>query len=72
MDQSHCRGSVSNTKITYLVLANDAVIFAESLEILVMALEALHKEAKPLELEVFWPKTKIQMFGDLFDEKVWG
>ncbi|KAG0713441.1 hypothetical protein GWK47_016226 [Chionoecetes opilio] len=31
---------------------NEAVIFAESLEILVMALEALHEEAKHLGLEI--------------------
>ncbi|KAG0711520.1 Serine/arginine-rich splicing factor 7 [Chionoecetes opilio] len=39
-----------NTKIIDLVFAYDAVIFAESLEILVMALKVLHKEAKPLGL----------------------
>ncbi|KAG0713018.1 X-linked retinitis pigmentosa GTPase regulator-interacting protein 1 [Chionoecetes opilio] len=37
-----------------------SVIFAESLEVLVMALEALHEEAKPLGLEVSWLKTKVQ------------
>ncbi|KAG0713879.1 A disintegrin and metalloproteinase with thrombospondin motifs 3 [Chionoecetes opilio] len=31
-----------------------------SLEVLVMALEALHEEAKPLGLEVSWLKTKVQ------------
>ena len=41
---------LSVIKITDLVFTDDAIIFAESLEILVMALEALHKEAKPLEL----------------------
>ncbi|KAG0712555.1 hypothetical protein GWK47_018223 [Chionoecetes opilio] len=47
-----------------------AVIFAESLEFLVMALEALHEEAKPLGLEVSWLKTKVQVFGELLDEAV--
>ncbi|KAG0721870.1 Ankyrin repeat and SOCS box protein 3 [Chionoecetes opilio] len=37
------------------------LIFAESLEVLVMALEALHEEAKPLGLEVSWLKTKVQV-----------
>ncbi|KAG0719411.1 ATP-dependent Clp protease proteolytic subunit, mitochondrial [Chionoecetes opilio] len=60
VDQSDCGASVSNTKITDLVFADDAVIFAESLEVLVMALEALHEEAKPLGLEVSWLKTKVQ------------
>ena len=45
-----------NTKITDLVFVDDAVIFAESLEVLVMALEALHEEAKPLGLKVSWPQ----------------
>ena len=40
VDQSHCGASVGNTKITDLVFADDAVIFAESLNVLVMALEA--------------------------------
>ena len=44
VEQSHCGASVGNTKITDLVFADDAAIFAESLEVLVMALEALHEE----------------------------
>ncbi|KAG0718569.1 Sphingomyelin phosphodiesterase 3 [Chionoecetes opilio] len=70
VDQSNCGASVGNTKITDLVFADDAVIFAESLKVLVMALEALHEEAKPLGLEVSWLKTKVQVFGDLLDEAV--
>ena len=58
MAQSHCGASVTNTKITGFVFGDNAVIFADSLEILVMALQALHEEAKPLGLEVFRPKTK--------------
>ncbi|KAG0727910.1 hypothetical protein GWK47_033618 [Chionoecetes opilio] len=61
VDQSDCGASVGNTKITDLVFADDAVIFAESLEVLVMALEALHEEPKPLGLEVSWLKTKVQV-----------
>ena len=70
VDQSHCGASVGNTKITDLVFADDAVIFAESLEVLVMALEVLHEEAKPLGLKVSWPKTKVQDFGGLLDDTV--
>ncbi|KAG0703182.1 hypothetical protein GWK47_002805 [Chionoecetes opilio] len=46
-----------------VALAHDEmlVIFAESLEVLVMALEALHEGAKPLGLEVSWLKTKVQV-----------
>ncbi|KAG0714738.1 hypothetical protein GWK47_013555 [Chionoecetes opilio] len=51
-------------------LLKAGVIFAESLEVMVMALEALHEEAKPLGLEVSWLKTKVQVFGDLLDEAV--
>ena len=36
------RASVGNTEITYLVFADNAIIFAESQGVLVMALEALH------------------------------
>ncbi|KAG0714137.1 hypothetical protein GWK47_014692 [Chionoecetes opilio] len=57
-------------KITDLVFADDAVIFAESLEVLVTAIEALREEAKPLGFEVSWLKTKVQVFGDLLDETV--
>ncbi|KAG0712241.1 hypothetical protein GWK47_018914 [Chionoecetes opilio] len=52
VDQSDCGAYLGNTNITDLVFADDAVIFAESLEVLVMALEALHEEAKPLGLKV--------------------
>ncbi|KAG0722631.1 Retrovirus-related Pol polyprotein from type-1 retrotransposable element R2 [Chionoecetes opilio] len=70
VDQSDCGSSLGNTKITDLVFADDAVIFAESLEVLVIALEALHEEATPLGLEVSWLKTKVQVFGGLLDETV--
>ena len=42
VDQSHCGASVGNTKITDLVFADDAVIFAESLEVLVRFGEVPH------------------------------
>ena len=49
VEQSHCGTSVGNTEITDLVFADDAVIFVELLEVLVMA---LHMKAKPLGLKV--------------------
>ena len=70
VDHSHCGASVGNAKITDLVFADDAVILAESLEVLVLALETLHEDAKPLGLQVSWPKTKVQVFGGLLDETV--
>ena len=60
VDQSHCGTCVGYTKITDLVFTDDAVIFAESLEVLVMDLEALNKEAKHVGPQVFWSKTKDQ------------
>ena len=70
VDRSRCGADIGNTKITDLDFADDAVIFAESLEVLVLALEALHEDAKPLGLKVSWIKTKVQVFGDLLDEAV--
>lgn len=35
--QSHCGASFSNTRVTYLVFADNTVILAESLEDLAMA-----------------------------------
>lgn len=46
-DCSHCGVFIENTKITDIEFADDAVIFAESLEVLVLTLEALHRDAKP-------------------------
>ena len=70
VDRSRCGADVGNVKITDLDFADDAVIFAESLEVLALALEALSGEAGSLGLEVSWIKTKIQVFGDLMDEAV--
>ena len=53
MEQSHCGALVGNTEFRDLVFADDAVIHGESQVVLVMALEALHGEVKPLELKVF-------------------
>ena len=69
-EQSHSRASVGNTENTDLIFADGAAIFAESLEFLVMALKALHEELKPLGLNVSWPKTKVQVFGGILEERV--
>ena len=65
---TNCGASIGNTEITYVIFADDAAIFTESLEVLVMALEALHEEVKPLGLKVSWAKTKV--FGGVLDENV--
>ena len=71
VEQIHYGASVGNTKITDLVFADDAAIFVESLEVLVMALEALHEEVKPLTLKVSWAKTKVQLLGGLLEGTVY-
>ena len=57
---NYCGASVGDDEITDLVFTDDAVIFAESMEVLVVALEALHEEANP------WGFG----FGILLDETV--
>ena len=56
VEQNHYGASVGNTKIIDLVFADDAATFTLSLEVLVMALEALHEEVKPLGLKVSWAR----------------
>ena len=69
VDKSRCEASVSNTNITFLLFANDVVIFTESLEVLVMALMA-DQGSKPFRLQVSWLKTKVQVFEGLLHETV--
>ena len=35
-----------------------------------MPLQALHEEVKSLGIQLSWPKTKVQVFEGLLDEKV--
>ena len=58
--QSHCGAILGNIKVTDLGFADDVAILSESLETLVMALDAFNNEVKPLGLEVSWTKTEIQ------------
>ena len=64
---SGCGVSFGEIRITDLDFADDAVIFAETLDVLIMALETLSEEAEPLGLRVSWIKTKIQDFGSILD-----
>ena len=64
---SGCGVSFGEVRITDLDFADDAVIFAETLDVLIMALETLSEEAEPLGLRVSWVKTKIQDFGSILD-----
>ena len=51
--------SRSMTEISEM-MQSDAVIFAETLDILLGALEVLNEESKPLRLRLSWVKTKMQ------------
>ena len=62
--------SFGNVKISDLDLADFAVIFAETLDILSGAPEVLNEESEPLGLRVSWVKTKIQAFNDILDAAV--
>ena len=66
-ERSRCGASFGNVKIFDLDFADDAVIFAETLDILLGALEVLNVESEPLGLRVSWIKTKIQAFNDILD-----
>ncbi|XP_069981083.1 uncharacterized protein [Penaeus vannamei] len=66
--QSRCGATLGNIKVTDLDFADDVTILSESLEPLVVALDAFSNEAKPLGLQVSWTKTKIQDFGGLLRE----
>ena len=66
-ERSSCGASIGNVKISVLDFTDDAVIFAETLDIFLGALEVLNEESEPLELRVSWVKTKIQAFNDILD-----
>ncbi len=51
-ERSSCGTSFGNVKISDLDFADDAVIFAETLDILLGALEVLNEESEPLGLRV--------------------
>lgn len=70
VDQVHCGISMGNTIATDCDLANYTVILTESLEVSVLAVEAEHKEAKPLGLQVHYAKTNVQVSGGMLDETV--
>ncbi|XP_076049304.1 uncharacterized protein LOC143029977 [Oratosquilla oratoria] len=69
---NHCRcgASISNTKVTDLLFPDDAVLLAETLEVLVAGLESLRRESRPFGLEVSWTEIKVQEFGGLLDDTV--
>jgi len=64
MDRTVHRGlagiSIGSQVFTDLDFADDVAVLSEMLEILILSLEILHDEARPLGLEINWDKTKIQ------------
>ena len=55
--------TLGNEVFTDLDYADDVALVAETAEALLLALEVMEKEARPLGLEINWPKTKIQHTG---------
>ena len=69
-ERSSCSASFGNVKISDLDFTDDAVIFAETLHILLGALEGLNEESGSLGLLVSCVKTKIQAFNDILDATI--
>ena len=69
-ERSSFSASFGSVKISDLDFADNAVIFAETLDILFGDLEVLLKESEPLRLWVSWVKTKIQAFNDILDAAI--
>ncbi|KAG2460052.1 SYT10 protein, partial [Polypterus senegalus] len=62
---SSCGASVGKERFNDLDFANNVVIFLESIEALIGALERLSEESECLDLQVSWTKTKTQASNDL-------
>ena len=69
-ERSSYGASFGNVKISDLDFADDALIFTETLDILLGALEVMNEESELLGLWVSWVKTKIQDFNDIFDAAI--
>lgn len=69
MYQSHCGTFVFKSRVTDLGVADDSVILAKSLEVLVLVPQELHEE-RPLGLHVSWITTKVQVTVDLLNNTV--
>ena len=69
-ERSSCGASFWNVKISDLDFTDDTIIFAETLDILLGALEVLNEESDPLGLRGSWVKTKIQAFNDILDAAI--
>ena len=65
LERSSYGASFGNVKISDLDFVDDAVIFAETLDILLGALEVLNEKSELLGLRVSLVKTKIQAFNNI-------
>ena len=63
LEKSGSEVSFGTVQITDLDFADDAIIFAETTEVLAGALDLLSEEAEPLGLQISWINTKVQAFG---------
>ena len=68
--RSSCGASFWNVKISDLDFTDDAVIFPETLDILLGALGVLNVASEPLGLRVSCVKTKIQAINDILDAAI--
>ena len=69
-EKSDCRVPFGRVRITDLDFADDAVVLAETTEVLAEALDSLWEEAEPLGLRESWIKTKVQAFGEILDASI--
>ena len=68
VSSSSLGASFGNERFTDLDFADDGVILAETVEILVASLDVLSRESEILGLRVSWMKTKIQKFIQAVDQ----
>ena len=64
-ERSSCGASFGNVIISDLDFADDAVIFVETMNILLGAVDVLNEESAMLVLWDSWVKTKIQASNDI-------
>ena len=69
-ERTTCGASFGKVKISGFDFAGGDVIFLETLDILMGALEALNEESELLGLRVSWFRTKIQAFNDILDATI--